>query len=70
VTCSLQNISRVSLELGFIKAGGMIASQGGNGQWFIVSYDAANKQKHCKTSLHEANQPRVNIRANENAMAQ
>jgi len=22
------------------------------GQWFIVSYDAANKQKHCKEPLH------------------
>jgi len=23
-----------------------------NGQWFIVSYDSANKQEHCKKPLH------------------
>jgi len=23
-----------------------------NGQWFIASYDSANKQKHYKKSLH------------------
>jgi len=28
-----------------------------NGQWFIVSYDSANKQEHYKKSLHWANQP-------------
>ena len=33
-------------------------------------YDWANKQKHYKKPLHLANQPSVNIRTDENAMAQ
>jgi len=28
-----------------------------NGQWFVVSYDSANKQEHYKKPLHSANQP-------------
>jgi len=26
-------------------------------EWFIVSYDSANKQEHYKKPLHWANQP-------------
>jgi len=38
-------------------------------QLFIVSYDSANKQKHYKKPFTKQNQL-VNIRANEDAMAQ
>ena len=41
-----------------------------NGQWFIVSYNSANKQKHHKKPSHAVSQPLANIRANENTMAQ
>jgi len=27
------------------------------GQWFLVSFDSANKQDHIKKPLHWANQP-------------
>ena len=36
----------------------------------VSTTSLGNKQKHYKEPLHQANQPLVNIRANENAMAQ